>query len=236
VSDDDRHDPDDQDDRGDTAKRPYRAPRRTEQARRTRERIIAAAGDLFRARGYAATTMRAVAEAAGVSVPTVELAFGTKPQLLKAAIDVAIAGDDEPVAVLDREWSRKAQGTDTVAEFIAIFGQVLGAAAPRAADLVVAAYEAAPTDPEMKTLTQQQEAERARTVGWLVDGIVARAPLRAGLSRAAAIDTVWLLMDPIVFSRLTRHRGWSPTDFERWFTDSVPRLLLAPGWDKARKP
>jgi AcrR family transcriptional regulator len=38
--------------------------------------------------------MRAIATEAQVSLPTVELLFGTKTQLLRAAIDVAIAGDD----------------------------------------------------------------------------------------------------------------------------------------------
>ncbi|MPZ84930.1 MAG: TetR family transcriptional regulator [Actinophytocola sp.] len=219
------------DDDRETARRAYHAPGRAERARHTRARIVTAAGDLFRAQGYAATTVRAVAARAGVSVPTVELAFGTKPRLLKSAIDVAIAGDDEPVAVLQRDWARKAAASDTVAELLAIFGKVFVAAASRAAELVVAAYEAAPTDPEIKALAERQEAQRTITVGWLVDGLVARAPLRPGMSRAAAVDTVWLLMDPVVFSRLTRHRGWSPDDVERWFTDSIPRLLLAPGWD-----
>jgi AcrR family transcriptional regulator len=174
---------------GNKPKRPYHAPRRKEQARRTRERIIAAATTLFRVRGYAVTTVRAIAAAARVSVPTVELAFGTKPQLLRAVIDVAIAGDDEPVAVLQRDWARKAEASGSVAEFLAIVGQVLRAAATRAAGLVVVAYEAAPTDPEIKALTQQQEAQRAITVGWIVDGVIARAPLRAGISRSAAVDT-----------------------------------------------
>jgi AcrR family transcriptional regulator len=216
------------------AKRPYHAPRRAEQARRTRAAILTAASTLFRARGYAATTMRAVAAAAGVSVPMVELTFGTKAQLLKAAIDVAIAGDDEPVGVLDRDWARRAEACVTVIEFLAIVGRVLRDAATRSADLVSAAYEAAPTDPEMAALTERQEAQRAVTAGWIVDGLLARAALRAGVDRAAAVDTVWLLMDPVVFGRLIRRRGWSPADFERWFTDSVPRLVLAPGWDGDR--
>ena len=74
--------------------RSYRSPSRTEQARRTRSRILEAAHRLFVERGYPATTIRAVAESAGVAVPTVELLFGTKPRLLTSVIDVAIAGDD----------------------------------------------------------------------------------------------------------------------------------------------
>src|ERR1700748_651979 len=91
------------------SRRRYQSPGRAEQARRTRARICAAATAQFLAAGYAGTTIRAVAAAAGVSVPTVEAAFGTKARLLKAAIDVATAGDDEPVAMLDRAWARRAE-------------------------------------------------------------------------------------------------------------------------------
>src|SRR5260370_40692671 len=88
-----------------------RSPPRAQQARRPRERILAAATTEFLAAGYAPTTMRAVAAAAGVSLPTVELAFGNKAQLLKAAIDVPIAGDDEPDPVLQRDWAPRRQAT-----------------------------------------------------------------------------------------------------------------------------
>ena len=54
-----------------------------------------------------------------------------------------------------------------------------------------------------------------------------RAALRPGLDRAGAIDTVWMLMDPVVFSRLTRHRGWSADRYASWFADSVTRLLTS---------
>jgi AcrR family transcriptional regulator len=206
--------------------RPYRSPRRDEQARRTRERIITAAATQFVAAGYTACTMRAIATAAGVAVPTIELAFGTKAQLLKAVIDVAIAGDDRPIPVLDREWARTAEQTTSVRDFLAIVGRVLRDAQERVANLLTVAYEAAVIDPDIAALTRQMDSQRAATVAWIVDGIMHRTELRAGGSRAAAIDTIWLLMDPVVYRRLTVDRGWSPRDYEKWFTDSIPRLLL----------
>src|SRR5690349_16239669 len=103
-----------------TGVRPYRSARRVEQARRTRQRLLAAATTTFLTRGYAGTTMRAIAAAAGVSVPTVEQQFGTKVGLLKAAIDVAIAGDDDEVPVLDRVWADQGRAAGTVDEFLAI--------------------------------------------------------------------------------------------------------------------
>jgi AcrR family transcriptional regulator len=69
---------------------------------------------VFLERGFAGSTMRVIASHAGVSVPTVELLFGTKGRLLKAAIDVAIVGDDEPVPVLDRSWTEAAVEADGI--------------------------------------------------------------------------------------------------------------------------
>ena len=177
--------------------------------------------------GYGATTIRAVANAAGVSVPTVELVFGTKPQLLQAAISFAIRGDAEPVRMLEREWALRAKAAGPVADFLAIVGRVLIDAAQRSAGLVVAAFEAARMDESMRALGEQLRAQRAETAAWIVDGLIERASLRAEITRDRAIDTVWLLMDPHGFCALTQDRGWTARQFGRWFTDSVWRLLLA---------
>jgi AcrR family transcriptional regulator len=176
--------------------------------------------------GYVATTMRAVASAAEVSVPTVELVFGTKAQLLRAAIGFAIRGDAEPVPMLQRDWALEATATESVTEFIAIVGRVLADSATRSAGLVLAAFEGANVDESMRALADQLRAQRAETAGWLIDGLMRRSSLRSEMTRDQAIDTIWLLMDPHGFCALTRYRGWTPGQFERWFTDSVSRLLL----------
>jgi hypothetical protein len=92
--------------------------------------------------------------------------------------------------------------------------------------VLLAAYEVAATDPDIQLLILDREDQRERTTGWIVDGVVKRAGLRSGLDRSGAIDIVWLLMDPVVFRRLTRHRGWSPDRYASWFADSVARLLV----------
>lgn len=209
------------------SKRRYRPPKRQAQARRTRQRILSAATDLFRADGYGGTTIAAVVAAAGVSVPAVELAFGTKAALLKVAIDVAIAGDDEPVPVLARPWVQRAQAAATVEEFLSVVAEVLVAAAERSDALVLAAFEAARGDKRLAPLAEQLKTQRAVTAAWIVDGLSARVPLRAGVDRAGAIDVVWLLMEPAVFDRLTADRGWTPQRFGEWFADSCLRLITA---------
>lgn len=214
-------------------RRAYRSSVREERARETRRRILDAAQGCFVARGYAGTTVRQVAAGAEVSVPTVELLFGTKAALLKAAIDVAIAGDDEQVAVLDRGWAETARNASTVGEVLSVAAGVVGPAQERSAGMVLAALEAAVTDPGLAALGEQLVAQREATAGWIVDTLTALATLRPGLGRQDAVDTVWLLMDPAVFVRLTRHRRWTRRRYEEWLARSVRTLLFpdaaAPG-------
>ncbi len=211
---------------GGTPSRRYHSPRREQQARRTRARIIAAAAGHFLASGYAATTMRAVSARAGVALPTVELAFGTKARLLKAVIDTAIAGDDEPVPMLARKWAGEAAAVPGPAGFAAVFARVLTESAQRAAGLTVVALEAARIDADIAAVAAQLVKQRQVMAAWLVDGLRQRSPLRDGVDRAAAIDTVWALMDPGLFGRLTGDRRWSAERYRHWFADSVLRLLL----------
>lgn len=207
--------------------RPYRSPKRQAKARRTRRQIIAAATEQFRALGYAGTTMGAVAAAAGVSLPTVELLFGTKAALLKTAIDVAIAGDDEPVPVRDRPLVGRIQQEETAGGFLAKLAEAVVAVAERADAMVLVAFEAARSEPRLAPLAAQLKSQRAVTAAWIVDELARRAVRPPGVDRAQAIDSVWLLMDPVVFERLTGDRGWTPRQFGAWFAHSVHRLLVA---------
>ena len=189
--------------------------------------MIDAATAVFLDRGYGGATIRAVAAEAKVSVPMVEALFGTKARLLKAAIDVAIAGDDEPVAVLDRGWVTDARQARSAEEFLSVVAGVVAAAQARSAGLVLAVFEGSAKDRELEQVAEQMVAQRAVTASWIVDGVSRVASLRDGCGNEEAVDTVWLLMDPAVFERLTRRRNWTLEQYERWFSHSVARLLTA---------
>jgi AcrR family transcriptional regulator len=210
---------------GGSRTRLYRSARRQGQARRTRQRILDAAAAEFSSAGYAATTVAAIAAAAGVSVPTIEQVFRTKANLLKAAIDAAIAGDDEPAPVLQRPAALAAAAAPTAEKFLAAVSAIVVDVAERAAGLVLVALEAAAGDPRLRPLAEQLRGNRAAMAGWIVDGLDARMPLRHGIDRSHAVDVVWLLMDPAVFTRLRFDRGWSRQRFQQWFADSAARLL-----------
>jgi AcrR family transcriptional regulator len=207
--------------------RRYQSSLRDAQARRTRQRVLDAATAMFLDRGYGASTIRAIAGEAKLSVPTVEALFGTKARLLKAAIDVAIAGDYEPVPVLDRAWAADAREAGTAEEFLSVVAGVVAAAQARSAGLVLAVFEGSAKDGELEQVAEQMVAQRAVTASWIVEGVNRLASLREGCSNEEAIDTVWLLMDPAVFDRLTRRRNWTPEHYEHWFSRSVARLLTA---------
>src|SRR5690348_14163995 len=86
-----------------------------ERSRETRRRILRAAHDLFVVQGYGATTLQEIADRAGVAVQTIYFVFGNKPSLLKELVDVTIAGDDEPIPTLERDWFREALASATAA-------------------------------------------------------------------------------------------------------------------------
>ncbi len=70
-----------------------------------------AAGRLFVARGYPATTMQAIADEAGVHVQTIYLAYSTKAAVLAAAAARLVAGKDDPAThPSERAWVRSHPG------------------------------------------------------------------------------------------------------------------------------
>ena len=128
--------------------------------------------------------------------------------------------------MLSREWAADAQSAGDLTDFLSVVAQVLCEAQARSAGVMLAAYEAAASDPDIQLLIMDRESQREHTTTWIVNGVVERTRLRPGLDRAAAIDTVWMLMDPVIFNRLTRHRGWSLDRYASWFADSITRLLV----------
>src|SRR6478672_9140777 len=88
-------------------RRSYNSPRRREQAAATRQEILEAAERLFGQKGYAATTMAAIAAEAGVALKTVYVAFETKSGVLRALWNLRLRGDEELTPVAEQTWYRE---------------------------------------------------------------------------------------------------------------------------------
>ena len=87
-------------------RRAYDSSSRKEAAKATRQSIFDAARRLFLERGYAGTTMPAIAQAAGVALDTVYATVGKKPTLFRLLIETAISGRDEAVPAEERDYVR----------------------------------------------------------------------------------------------------------------------------------
>lgn len=208
-------------------RRGYQSPRRQARARATRGRVLQAATAAFGERGYAGTTIRSVAERAGVSVPTIEALFGTKGRLLKAAIDVAIAGDDEPVPMLERDWASAAASAKDPESFLSLLAGAIAPAQARSAGLVLSVFEGAGADPELAGLAAQLIAQRVTMATWAVARLTELGALRGDASEDEAVDSVFALMEAALFDCLSRHRGWTVARYQDWIARSLGRLLVA---------
>ena len=211
----------------DSVKRDYRSELRAAQAQQTRRSIVAAATRLFVGAGYGATTIDAVADAAGVSRKTVFTAVGGKLDLLKLALDWAVAGDDQAVALSDRaairRWMDQAdprQVLDGLAGMLAEIGARIGA-------LYGALEVAAGIDPAARELAEELQRRRLDDARKVVGPLREMKALTTDITYQEAVDLVWLAMDPALFDRLVRVRRWSTSRFKQWLASTLCRQLLA---------
>jgi AcrR family transcriptional regulator len=203
------------------ARRPYRSPRREQQAAETRAMVVAAAARLFGERGWAATGMREIARAAGVSVETVYASFRSKSELLLAAIDVAVVGDVEPVP-LNQRPEFAALGSGTRQQRTRAAARLVTGTNQRGAGVVLALREGAASDTELAR--QMREVEQRRRIN-----VEQGAALIAGRAvTPEEADGLWAVLAVEVYQLLTGLRGWTVQQYEDWLTGVFDRLLPGP--------
>jgi AcrR family transcriptional regulator len=208
-------------------KRRYESPRRREQARATRRAVLDAARELFVELGYAATTVDAIASLAGVSPETVYSAFKNKRSVLSELLDVSIVGDEAPVPLLERAWVQQMRDEQETKRRLAILARNGALILARIAPIYDVLRSAATVDPEIAVVWERYKTQRFEGQRLLLGILLRGAGLRPGLTRGAAVDTLFTIGSPETYSLLVRDRGWSQAQFERWYKDSLARLLLA---------
>jgi AcrR family transcriptional regulator len=211
------------------SRRAYDNTRRAEQARLTRRSVLDAARDLLTERGPAAVTMRDVAAHAGVSAETVKKVFGTKTALIKSVYDVTLAGDDEPIPMIDRPEIQAVLAAtnprDKLARYAAAARQVGERVGPMLAKLLAAARGG---DPELTQFRTTINSERLIGADVMVSQLASTGSLRADLDPDRARDIVWTLISPEVYELLVNDRGWSPHEYEQWLARALADALAAP--------
>ncbi|SHN46935.1 TetR/AcrR family transcriptional regulator [Cryptosporangium aurantiacum] len=205
---------------------PYDNRGRAAAAHRTRSAILAAARDSFLESGYAGTTIRAVAEAAGVSQETVYKRFGNKARLLKDVYDVAMAGDEEPVPIAARPQALAVRNAAGPAEAARAYAALSAWLVSRAGDLMRVVSSARGSDPDLDAFMTTVDAERLTGTTMATTAWDERGWLRPGLDRDRARDLVWTLNSPAVWMLLTE-RGWTNEEYEAWMAGALAALVLA---------
>lgn len=206
--------------------RKYDASGRQEQARATRRAVLAVAHEMFVTDGYAATTMAAIAEAAGVSVETIYKTIGNKPQLAKACFDVAIAGDDEDIAVRDRASIMAVRNATDPAQKLRLYGKHVERTLPRIGPILLAVRAAAATDPGAAEVWAQLDEERLVGATFLATSLKGTKALRRGVSLDEARDVVWTHNSVELWDLLVNQRGWTNARFGKWVGEQLVAALL----------
>jgi AcrR family transcriptional regulator len=195
--------------------------------RLVRAAITDAARELFLERGFAATTMLAISEASGIPPATVYRLMSSKLGILKALLDIAPGGDDEPIAFADRANVRAIADLPDAYEQVHKFAGLVADVMSRVAPIHAILIGAAGADPDAATLLN--ESTRQRQVG---QGRFARAITRSGASRPGvteqtAADIVHAVASPEVYRLLTADRGWTTHRYAAWLSATLTTQLLA---------
>lgn len=212
-----------------SSRREYRSPLRARRAAETRLALLDAARRLFTTSGWTQTGMRDVAAAAGVATETVYAYFPSKRDLLQAVVDLAVVGDDEPIALAERaEFAAIGQGTRK--KRINAAAQLLTGVHVRTAAFAKVLREAANNDQEIADLLKATRERQRRDVTAAVELII------GGEVGVTDRDGVWALTSPEVYLLLVESSGWAVDRYEAWMSEMLERAVpRSPSERRARR-
>jgi AcrR family transcriptional regulator len=201
--------------------------KRAQKAEETRRRIRQAAAELFVRHGYGATPLQDIADHAGVAVQTIYFTFGNKRSLLKEVIDVSLAGDDQPVATMDRPWFQDVLATKTADAHLRGLVRGVRETLRRVAPIIEVLRTAATVDPDIAELWRQDADPRFVVHSTSAKALVAKPGARGGMTAGHAADVLFGLLSPELYLLFVRDRGWSPEQWEHWAYETVRTQLCS---------
>ncbi len=201
-------------------KRPYHSQVRQRQAEETRRQILVAARELFESRGYAVTTMEAIAELAEVSPKTITAVFGSKLALLAEAIN------PEVFSPRVRQLIEELRALEDPARQLSLVAQITRQAYEPLVSSLELLRTAGAVAPELADVTRQIEARRRHNQARLIASLGKQGALRPGLSLEEAIDVLWVLTSYDLYRMLVVEQRWEPERYETWLAQLLVEHLL----------
>jgi AcrR family transcriptional regulator len=207
--------------------RRYSSPVRDEQAARTRARILDAASQLFLERGYARSTMKDIADLAGVARDTVHAVYGSKARILTALIDLRLVPDGSVANATQRADAQAVKQEVDQRRQIELFSDFIAGISTQLRPVFEILRTASAVEPEMASVFEEMNRYRMINMQTYAKWIAARGPLRVSTKRAGEI--IWALASPDVGRMLCDELGWTEAQHARWLTDTLTRSLLPDG-------
>jgi len=207
-------------------KRRYDSPRRREQAAETRRRILEGAEALFEERGYAATTIAAIAQEAGVALKTVYVVFETKSGVLRALWNLSLRGDEADAPVAERAWYQEVIDEPDPGRQLDLNARNSRVVKLRSANVMEVIRAGASVDRDIEALWGRIQEEFHANQRAIVEKLAEKKALARGLDVDRAADILWALNHPSVWQLLVVERGWAPEEYERWFAETARTQLL----------
>ena len=208
-----------------SGKRRYDASGRQEQARARRAAVVTAARELFERDGFRATTINAIAGAAGVSAVSVYKGFGSKAALAKAVFDSALAGDDEPVAIADRSAATLVREEPDVRRKIELFVDGLTQRLARSAAVQILIRDGRHVDESLEPVWATLNTEGLTGMTRLGQHLLDTGQLRPGIDLAEVRDVLWNYLAIDHYERLVLQRRWSLSRYQAWLTRAITDAL-----------
>jgi hypothetical protein len=128
--------------------------------------------------------------------------------------------------LLEHEGPRSVADAPSQGEQLRLFARDITERLERVGPLMGVLGAAALTEPELAELRDRLQRSRLDNLRTMVDWLVAKGPLRPGLTASQAAELCWTLASPEVHGLLRREQGWSQARFAAWLEETLVRLLL----------
>jgi AcrR family transcriptional regulator len=205
-------------------KRAYHSPVRAQQREATRRRVLEVAAELFAAQGYARTTVEEIASRANVSAETIYATVGTKPVLLRTAIERAIFGP-EGVFPDEQSWVARIEHLPTPQLRLRAYVKESCRILARTRALQSVIRGAADQEDAAVQLREDVLRDRLQSNRRLLHRFIG-GHLPPGLTLAAAADQYCALSSPELYHVCTVDLGWSAKKHELWLGGMAESALL----------
>jgi AcrR family transcriptional regulator len=193
---------------------------RERQAQLTKDEILKAARRLFADRGYTRTSVRDVAEAAGVSAQTVYDSIGSKQALVARLNDMI----DAEAGIAD--IARAGAESNDPREVAAISAKITRSILEHCADIIHALITGAAAEPALAVALDEGHRRHVDGAGMVVRLLQQMDALGKSVDATTASATLAAISD-FRFALLLRDSyGWSLDRIESWMSDTSRALLL----------